>query len=217
MKNIKRDILIICIMLFSMLHGCFYNSNVLNDEKDVSSVYIDNNYIETNIDSIFSFLKEDKFEKAEDITKIFKNIQLDNNYNKMLNLAHGIINLRKQNISVAKEFFSRSLPLIEGEIGIATCLLLTRNASSLEDAISILKENSNFSESSLYHYFNRDLYESLILYYEFWSEPKEDFYIRLEKFENRLLFRVNPLIENILDNISESSRNIKEENFETEQ
>ncbi|MCK9224598.1 MAG: hypothetical protein M0R46_05270 [Candidatus Muirbacterium halophilum] len=211
MRNIKRDILIICIMLFSMLHGCFYKSDVLNEKPDVSSVYIDKNYIETNLDLIFSFLKDDKYEKAEEITNIFKTLELDTTYEKMLNLAFGIINLRKKNISVAKEYFSNSLPLIEGEIGIATCLLLTRNASSLEDAKIILQENSDFTQSNLYHFFNRDFYESLKLYYEFWSEPEEDYYSRLDLFEKKILFKANPLIEEFLENIYESGKNIVEE------
>ncbi|MGM0608278.1 MAG: hypothetical protein ACQESP_07660, partial [Candidatus Muiribacteriota bacterium] len=124
MKNIKRDLLILAIALFSLLHGCLSSdiNQYSNSNKTQFDVF-ESTSIKNSLNQIFSLINRGKYSQAVRHLEIFSPDKLSPEELKLYNLATGIVHLNNKLYEKALDYFSKATPLPDAYIGKITCRL----------------------------------------------------------------------------------------------
>ena len=214
MKNIKRDLIIVALIVISSLSGCFSSQLPISSTERHTDL-ISEDYLSMNIDNVYRFLNDDNLVEAEKNLNIFRGVDLPVEIEKLFFLADGILALNDNRYIQAEEAFNRSLPLTEAIIGLVACKLNIRNVSDLSFVEDIFKEIPEGYSSSIYKNFSDNYVKALYAYDLYWTDDSLQYQDIIEQVEVKNLVNSNPLVDKIIDQLSNDvqsmSDNIVEE------
>ncbi|PLX16006.1 MAG: hypothetical protein C0601_11635 [Candidatus Muiribacterium halophilum] len=209
MKNIKRDLIIVALIVISSLSGCFSSQLPMTSTQKTTEI-ISEDYLSMNIDNVYKFLNDDNLVEAEQNLNIFRGIKLPVEIEKLFFLADGIIALHNERYIQAEEAFNRSLPLTEAVIGLVACKLNIRNASDLTFVEDIFKEIPQGYCSNIYKYFSDNYVRALYAYHLYWTDDSLQYEDIIEQVEIKNLINSNPLVDKIINQLSNDVQNMSD-------
>jgi hypothetical protein len=203
MNYIKRDVIILIILLAVAFGGCLSDNTDVSVNKNI----IDENYFSSNLNNIFVFLNSGNLEKAEESVKILSNIDLPEEYEPIFNLAYGILELKKHKYDLALSKFYKALPLTEGYIGILACKLNIGTPDSIKESEKLFQKIPANFQSKLYYDFNNLYVRALYAYYLFWTADDDSYFDIIKEVEFKNLNKENELITEIINKIEKTTEN----------